>query len=98
MDKTEIIAKLRAQEDILRAAGVEHLAIFGSRARGDNRADSDLDVLLDVSDQKKFSLIDLIGIEHLIGDAINAPVSAIMRRSAKPEFMARIAPDVTDIF
>ncbi len=89
MDKTEIIARLRARQDILQRAGVEHLAIFGSRARGDDRPDSDLDVLLDVPWDSKFSLIDLVGVERLIGDAINAPVSAVMRRSLKPDFMAR---------
>ncbi len=98
MDKDEIIARLRARQDALRAAGVEHLAIFGSRARGDYRPDSDLDVLLDVPWESKFSLIDLVGVERLIGEAIDAPVSAIMRRSLKPDFMARIAPDVTEVF
>ncbi|MHB8886924.1 MAG: nucleotidyltransferase family protein [Methylovirgula sp.] len=98
MDKIEIIARLRAQQDALQKAGVEHLAIFGSRARGDNRPDSDLDVLLEVASEHKFSLIDLVGVERLIGEAVEASVSAIMRRSLKPDFMARIAPDVTDIF
>jgi predicted nucleotidyltransferase len=98
MDKTEIIARLRAQQDALRKAGVEHLAIFGSRARGDNRPDSDLDVLLDVDWDRKFSLVDLVGVERLIGNAISAPVSAIMRRSIKPDFMARIAADITNVF
>jgi hypothetical protein len=98
MDKIEIIARLRARRDILQKAGVEHLAIFGSRARGDDRADSDLDVLLDVASERKFSLIDLVGVERLIGEAVETPVSAIMRRSLKPDFIARIAPDVTDVF
>lgn len=98
MDKTEIITRLRAQQDALQKAGVEHLAIFGSRARGDHRPDSDLDVLLDVDWDRKFSLVDLVGVERLIGNAIAAPVSAIMRRSIKPDFMARIAPDVTNVF
>ncbi len=98
MDKTEIITRLRAQQDTLQKAGVEHLAIFGSRARGDHRPDSDLDVLLDVDWDRKFSLVDLVGVERLIGEAVDAPVSAIMRRSIKPDFMARIAPDVTDVF
>ncbi len=98
MDKTEIIARLRARQDALQRAGVEHLAIFGSRARGDDRPDSDLDVLLDVPWESKFSLIDLVGVERLIGEAINAPVSAVMRRSLKPDFMAQIASDVTEVF
>jgi predicted nucleotidyltransferase len=82
----------------LRRRGVEHLAIFGSRARGDAKAKSDLDVLLDVPLGQKFSLIDLVGVERLIADEVGCPVSAVMRRSIEPAFMARIAPDVIEIF
>ncbi|UIY30190.1 DUF881 domain-containing protein [Neorhizobium galegae] len=34
MDKDLVIAKLREHEDELRAAGAEHVSIFGSVARG----------------------------------------------------------------
>jgi len=98
MDRFEIIERLRARQSLLRAAGVEHLAIFGSRARGDQRPDSDLDVLLDVPWERKFSLIDLVRVERLIGEVVDVPVSVIMRRSIKPEFMARIVPDMADVF
>jgi hypothetical protein len=37
MDKAAIIAKLREHEGELRSAGVEHLSLFGSWARGTAR-------------------------------------------------------------
>ncbi|QGM47031.1 hypothetical protein [Methylocystis heyeri] len=37
MDRQDIIAKLKENEAALRAKGVAHAALFGSRARGDNR-------------------------------------------------------------
>jgi predicted nucleotidyltransferase len=98
MNKVELIERLRTQQSVLKAKGIEHLAIFGSRARDDYRPESDLDVLLEVPLERKFSLIDLVGVERFIGEVVDAPVSAIMRRSLKPDFMARIAPDVTDVF
>jgi predicted nucleotidyltransferase len=52
MTRDEIIAKLKETAPALRAKGVTRLAIFGSRARGDERDDSDLDVLIDVNPRK----------------------------------------------
>jgi predicted nucleotidyltransferase len=46
MDRTEAITKLRAHEAELKQLGVQHLYLFGSTARGDARADSDVDLFL----------------------------------------------------
>lgn len=44
MTSEEIIARLRENEGALRARGVAHAALFGSRARGAARPDSDTDI------------------------------------------------------
>jgi predicted nucleotidyltransferase len=46
MNRDDIIAALRAHEPELRAAGVRSLSLIGSAARGRQRADSDIDVLV----------------------------------------------------
>lgn len=50
MDKDAVIAKLREHRDELSAMGVEHIAIFGSVARGDQNPESDLDLLVKFSE------------------------------------------------
>jgi uncharacterized protein len=50
MDKDMVIAKLREHEDELRAAGAEHMSIFGSVARGEATPESDLDILVKLTD------------------------------------------------
>jgi predicted nucleotidyltransferase len=47
MTRDEIITMIRKNAEAIKAEGVTKLAIFGSRVRGDNRADSDLDVLVE---------------------------------------------------
>jgi predicted nucleotidyltransferase len=98
MTRDQIIEKLRANAPALKAEGVTGLAIFGSRARGDAREDSDLDVLVEVDNNAPFSLLDLIGVEHLITDVTGIRAQAEMRRSLEPRFAQRIADDVIEVF
>jgi uncharacterized protein len=98
MTREEIIATIRKNAEAIRAEGVTKLAIFGSRARGDNRADSDIDVLIEVEPDISFSILDLIGVEHIIQDATGLPAQATMRRSMPPRFAQRIADDILEVF
>jgi predicted nucleotidyltransferase len=46
MKRDDIIARLRAHEPELRAAGVTSLALFGSSARGEQHDKSDIDIVI----------------------------------------------------
>ena len=48
MDRQTIIATLRANEAAWRARDVAHAALFGSRARGVDRPDSDIDIMIEI--------------------------------------------------
>jgi predicted nucleotidyltransferase len=98
IDRNAIIAGLRTLEPALRAQGVTRLAIFGSRARGDHRADSDLDVLIDVEPARKFSLLDLVGVCHSIEDSLGVHTNAVMRRSLERQMAETIRSDIVEVF
>ena len=98
MDRDTLVERLKGLRGRLAEDGVTHLAVFGSRARGDHRDDSDLDVLIEVEEGRKFSALDLVGIQHTVGDAIGLDVTAIMRRSVSPRLRRAIEPDVLDVF
>jgi hypothetical protein len=98
MTREEIIAAIRGNSEAIKAAGVTKLAIFGSRARGDHRTDSDIDVLIEVEPDASFSILNLIGVEHIIQDATGLQTQATMPRSMAPRFAQRIADDILEVF
>ncbi len=98
MRRDEVIARIRAHERELRAMGVAHLALFGSIARGDDRPDSDVDVLIDVEPDRKFSLLNLAGVHLRLEALLGREVDIVSRGGLRPRVAERIADDVTAIF
>ncbi len=74
MDRDAIIARLRASEAELRARGVAHAALFGSRARGDNRPDSDIDIMIDVEPGSVEDVYAYAGLKLFIAGLLDGPV------------------------
>ena len=53
MDRTTIVERIKSKEAAIRKEGATHLYLFGSRARGDNKPASDLDVYVDYDSSGK---------------------------------------------
>ena len=63
MEKNKPIENIKKKIlPILKKNNVVRAGIFGSYARGEQKKDSDIDILVDIKG-KKFSLFDLIGME-----------------------------------
>ena len=84
MDKHDILGRLKAAETGLRARGVTHAALFGSRARGDNRPNSDTDITIDIDANVEMSVYDYVGLKRLIASLLEGPVDVIDREGLKP--------------
>ncbi len=98
MNQNLIIERLKGEKPFLMEHGVTHLAIFGSRARDDARADSDLDLLFDVPSPSDFSLLDLVGIERHLSERLGLKANAFMRRSLDDQFRQTIDGHVIEVF
>ncbi len=47
-ERDPVLCTLRALQPQLRAAGIAHISVFGSVARGEDTADSDVDLAVDL--------------------------------------------------
>ena len=94
----EIIAKLREREADLRAQGVAHAALFGSVARGDDRPDSDIDILIDLDPAIVVTIFDYAGVKAFIADIFDRPVDVVSRESLKPRVLPKATADAIYAF
>ena len=84
MDREAIIGRLRENEAALRARGVAHAALFGSRARGDERSDSDTDIMVELDPAARITLFDYVGLKDYIAGLFDGPVDVVNRDGLKP--------------
>lgn len=85
MTRDAIISSLRKFDAALRACGATGLYIYGSRVRGEARADSDVDLFIDYEPAVKVpNLFRLVEIEQALAKELGVPVSIATRRSLHP--------------
>jgi predicted nucleotidyltransferase len=78
--------------------GVSLAAVFGSIARGEASAGSDIDLLVDLDPARHLSLFEFIGIKHYLDDAFGAPVDLVSRRGVSPSILSAIERDMVRVF
>ncbi len=98
MNKCETIAKLKPHADAVRALGATSLYLFGSAARNEAKADSDLDLFIDYDLDGKFSLLELVGIKLLLEQKLGVPVDVTTRDSLQPMLRDDIERSAVRVF
>jgi len=84
----------RNREEILRIAashGARNVRVFGSVARGDDRSDSDVDLLVEMEDER--SLLDLVGLEQDLEELLQRKVDVLTDQSIHPAIRPRITAE-----
>jgi uncharacterized protein len=99
MDKAGIIAKLRAFEPELKAAGVKHLFLHGSYARGTQiGVTSDVDVIAEFDRAKRLTLISRVRLENRLSDILGLKADLADRKMLLPEVLERAERESVLVF
>ncbi len=74
MNRENALEILRQHEPELRAAGILHLHLHGSVARGDTHSESDVDLIADFDSARRLSLLDMVALELRLTDMLGVKV------------------------
>ncbi len=99
MDKSKIISILREHEEELKAAGVQHLSLHGSWARGTAVHEaSDVDVIVDFDRTFKLSLFRRVHLENRLTDILGVQADLSDRKMLRPEVSERAERESVLVF
>lgn len=82
---------------VLQEYPVSRAALFGSRARGDYRKDSDTDILVDIK-KGSMSLLDFVGLKQDLEEALGGEVDLVQYSRIKPRLREYILGSEIPIF
>jgi len=89
---------LRTHEGELRRLGVSHAAVFGSVARGEAGADSDIDVLVELNHERPLGMFEYARLKLYINEILNGAADVVNRRTLKPLLRDSILRDAVHAF
>ena len=94
----KIKQSLEAQKDYLASEyGVTVLGVFGSYVRGEQRRDSDVDILIELERPPRISLIGLVELEHYLSDVLGVNVDIAIKKNLRRRIGERILSEVVPV-
>ena len=94
----DVLQILRTHESELRLLGVSHAAVFGSVARGEARAGSDIDVLVELDEHRSMGIFEYARLKLYINELLAGAGDVVNRRTLKPLLRDNILRDAIHAF
>jgi predicted nucleotidyltransferase len=80
---------------LIKDYNISYLGIFGSYIRGEQKEDSDLDILVEFS--KEPDLLEFIGLKQELSEILGVEVDLVMKSALKSRIGKRILEEVVQI-
>ncbi|MDG6245047.1 MAG: nucleotidyltransferase family protein [Methanolobus sp.] len=94
MDNIRLLIK-EHRDEISQLFNAEIVGIFGSYARGEEKSNSDVDVLVNFNDDA--TLFDLVGLGDYLEERIGVPVDVVSMRALHPMMKNEVLKEMVTI-
>jgi predicted nucleotidyltransferase len=98
MRRDQVIAKLKTAEPAIRALGAGALYLYGSYARDEAQADSDVDVFIDKAPGRRFGFDEFMNIYFKLQETLNADVGYTTREGLVEFYRSDIEREAIRVF
>ncbi len=98
MKQEKVLKILREHEEEIRNLGISSLYLFGSTIHGDDRPDSDVDLLFVSDDSFSHSLLAHKRPEDFIGEFLGTQVDLIERVCLHPGIYDKVVNEAVRVF
>ena len=95
---SDIKARLQDQKPYLyEKYGVTEIGVFGSYVRGEQQPDSDIDILITLTDPPKISLLGLVDLQYYLSDLLGLEVDVALKSNLRKRIGQRILHEVQPV-
>ena len=95
MRRRTVISRIRKHRAQLEKLGVESLSLFGSVARGEERSDSDVDILVEF--KSRATLDRYMDTKFYLEDLLGRKVDLVTPKAIKPRMKPYIMQDLVHV-
>ncbi|MGO8805069.1 MAG: nucleotidyltransferase family protein [Candidatus Bathyarchaeia archaeon] len=85
------------KQELRRDFGVKQIGVFGSYVRGEQKKQSDIDLLVEFEEPSNLTLLDFIRLENSLSEMLGVKVDLIEKQTLKPRMGKHILEEVVNV-
>src|SRR5208283_711195 len=87
----------KQKQELHQKYSVKEIGIFGSYVRGEQKKQSDIDLLVEFEEPSNITLLDFIRLENYLSEILGAKVDLVEKHTLKPRIGKRVLQEVVNI-
>jgi uncharacterized protein len=90
MNKQQLIETIQANRELLEEFSVKSISVFGSVARGEDRPESDIDILVEFDPDARIGFFAFARLQRRLSDILERPVDLVTPDALHKAMKSRI--------